>query len=880
MADEYIAENTSFKHDDTTKVMKIRFLMGNRIPIHPDQSHKYIAKVAYADGAYKGDYPVTLVGNQFQVKSGDLRGISNGNYRLEIWESYTDDNGVEQTSIFPTPNTFVSFSVTKNIQDTAWDLTVDVSFQDLVNQATISAGQNLEIEPTITLGPDESADVTQKYENGKNKLTFSIPKGKQGGIGPAPKFEPGILTKLPYDAQPTLILNKIDGGYRIDLGIPVGEPGKDGYSPKRGTDFWTTDDINDIKSWAQESIKEELDSQIELSKSIFNPQAFENEAALKNKFPTGASGLMVTVDNGHKWLWVNNSWKDCGIYQSSGIADRSIDNSKIKQKVSALRTTQFEPWIVDFDHRKLKVSQYSCIYDDVPWSLPTGDMDLSSYEMIHIGYDTTTGKLNGYQSYPDVPSDSYYIGFVDFNTRQAFLQFNWIDASSISNGKMKYASKIKRENLPAPATGLVCFSPWTVNTYGDAPTVTVNGYAFYFAKGTSMNISSGKHVLDINKKGAYYLYLDFDYENATAQIKATDSPYNLPINSPWIGFIETNSHIYQIFNNSNNFSYNFSMITPGKITVDFEKGSLYVPVIWNVVNPLKVAAPNNSGAEIKFDNSKRALFVGIDPSQTDINKMFVFDSDLSKIQSDYQYFGWISIYTREYDFGKYGSTHDLAAQPWLNKKVACLGDSITEGDSGEGGLIDSYVPKLSKYIGTVPENYGKCGALITKKTDDDISFVNRVGAIKDKDVVTVFGGINDFQWNAPLGTMADGPEKPTTFYGALKYVITTLSVNNPKAKLMLITPMKTTKFQYHTFDDSGNLMRNANGNTQLEFVNAIKQVADYYSIPVLDMYNCSNYSPYLPSQRGHDSFTADGLHPTAHGYERIAQTIGHAINGL
>lgn len=247
MADEYIAENTSFKHDDTTKVMKIRFLMGNRIPIHPDQSHKYIAKVAYADGAYKGDYPVTLVGNQFQVKSGDLKGISTGNYRLEIWESYTDDNGVEQTSIFPTPNAFVSFSVTKNIQDTAWDLAVDVSFQDLVNQATISAGQNLEFEPAVTLPAGSEAKVTQKYEDGKNKITIYVPKGDKGDIGPATKFEPGVLTKLPYTAQPTLILNPIAGGYRIDLGMPVGQPGKDGHTPEKNVDYWTPEDQQAIK---------------------------------------------------------------------------------------------------------------------------------------------------------------------------------------------------------------------------------------------------------------------------------------------------------------------------------------------------------------------------------------------------------------------------------------------------------------------------------------------------------------------------------------------------------------------------------------------------------------------------------------------------------
>ncbi len=28
----------------------------------------------------------------------------------------------------------------------------------------------------------------------------------------------------------------------------------------------------------------------------------------------------VTVDTGHKWLWINGVWKDCGIYQAAGVA--------------------------------------------------------------------------------------------------------------------------------------------------------------------------------------------------------------------------------------------------------------------------------------------------------------------------------------------------------------------------------------------------------------------------------------------------------------------------------------------------------------------------------------------------------------------------------
>ena len=617
-----------------------------------------------------------------------------------------------------------------------------------------------------------------------------------------------------------------------------------------------------------------------LTRMHYEPEYFTDLNALKATYPNGKEGIMVTTDDGHFYLWYNGTWNDRGIFQGKGIANRSVDSLAIKERTLALRTSQSTPWIVDLQNHKLTVSDYSYIYDDTAYQIPKGDYLLSDFTTVYLGYDAVKEQLNSYQHYTDIPESSYYVGAVDFGSRKAFLGFDWVAANKTPNGKVAFSSKIDREHLPAPITGMISLLPWTVNTYGDTPTITVNGYTNYLTKGSSFSVQTGTYQLDKIDGGAYYLYLDLDYDKFTATIKATSHPGDIPINDPWIGFVETNSHVYRIFDNSDNLSYNFNLVTPGKFTVDFDKGILYVPVFWQTINPLKIQGANNSVAEIEFDKSKGALFVGIDSTKSDVNEMIVLDSDKLKIQNNYQYIGWISISTQEYDFGEYGSTHDLATQPWLNKKVACLGDSITEGDSGEGSLIDSYVPKLKKYIGTNAQNFGKSGAWITKKTDGDISFVSRVGAIRDQDVVTIFGGINDFQWNAPLGTMADTADTPTTFYGALKYVITTLSANNPKAKLMLITPMKTTKFQYHTYDNNGNLMQNANGNTQLDFVNAIKQVGEYYSIPVLDMYSNSNYSPYLPSQVGHDNFTADGLHPTAHGYERIAQTIGHAINNL
>lgn len=65
-----------------------------------------------------------------------------------------------------------------------------------------------------------------------------------------------------------------------------------------------------------------------LSKMSLQPEGFENEAALLSKYPNGQSGIMVTVDTGHGWIWSNvqNKWVDFGVYQTP-----ALDSELIKQ---------------------------------------------------------------------------------------------------------------------------------------------------------------------------------------------------------------------------------------------------------------------------------------------------------------------------------------------------------------------------------------------------------------------------------------------------------------------------------------------------------------------------------------------------------------------
>lgn len=233
---EYRATGTEFKHEDTTQVMRIRFIAGNRFPIYPTEGHKFVAKIGDADGNYTGDYPVSVSGSSFEVKSSDLKGLDSGNYRLEVWESYVDSEGNTQVGIFPSPQAFVSFTINKNIEDTAWDLVKDISFQDLVNTAVTAAGQNIVVIATNTLPAGSQASVTQKYENGKNEFTFNIPEGQQGPVGPAPTLHVTKVTTVPNGGQPSFTAIPVgNGNYNIEIGLPKGDKGDTG---SRGYSLW------------------------------------------------------------------------------------------------------------------------------------------------------------------------------------------------------------------------------------------------------------------------------------------------------------------------------------------------------------------------------------------------------------------------------------------------------------------------------------------------------------------------------------------------------------------------------------------------------------------------------------------------------------------
>lgn len=220
---------------------------------------------------------------------------------------------------------------------------------------------------------------------------------------------------------------------------------------------------------------------------------------------------------------------------------------------------------------------------------------------------------------------------------------------------------------------------------------------------------------------------------------------------------------------------------------------------------------------------------------------------------------------------KQNTEHIKRLFPFMGGRFSALGDSTTVGNPSEDGDNYSWTSSLAKLcLFKEVKNVGENGSKITRNsTDIGRSFVERCSVISNQHCISVFGGVNDFNYNSPMGNF--GSDDETTFYGALKKVLLTLTENNPRAKTFFITPMKTNNV-HDTF------AKNDLGFTLTNYVEAIKKVADYYSIPVLDLYASSTVSPYIPTLKS--EYMKDGTHLNNAGQDRIATQIASFINQL
>ena len=210
-------------------------------------------------------------------------------------------------------------------------------------------------------------------------------------------------------------------------------------------------------------------------------------------------------------------------------------------------------------------------------------------------------------------------------------------------------------------------------------------------------------------------------------------------------------------------------------------------------------------------------------------------------------------------------------------KINFLGDSITKG-AGTSSHDKMFTMLIEREYGAICQNYGIGGTRIARQktpTEEkwDRDFISRVPEMdNDADIVVVFGGTNDFgHGDAPLGTMSD--RTPYTFYGALHCLYTALTEKYPDVPVVILTPLHRLNEDSPKGDNKPEPV-----GTLKEYVNIIREVAEYYSFPVLDLYKESGLQPKVPVIQ--QKYIPDGLHPNDDGNAILAHKIARFLETL
>ena len=230
----------------------------------------------------------------------------------------------------------------------------------------------------------------------------------------------------------------------------------------------------------------------------------------------------------------------------------------------------------------------------------------------------------------------------------------------------------------------------------------------------------------------------------------------------------------------------------------------------------------------------------------------------------------VDIKFREYPFSM--------PSEWKNKKWITLGDSITWQDGNTGNSADGEKKNIYGYQTLINNklgflsclNKGISGRSIsgsggTHETSKEVDYT-------DYDLVVIAGGTNDFKLNKQLGmlgSIGDTVFDTNTFYGAYREMIEYILTQKPNIRICMFTPLQRDNSGYDV-----NFINNA-GYKLIDYVNAIKELGEMYSIPVCDMYTNSGFTKLTL-----DLYTRDGLHPNEFGYIRMGNYASNFINNI
>lgn len=202
-----------------------------------------------------------------------------------------------------------------------------------------------------------------------------------------------------------------------------------------------------------------------------------------------------------------------------------------------------------------------------------------------------------------------------------------------------------------------------------------------------------------------------------------------------------------------------------------------------------------------------------------------------------------------------------------DKKIACLGDSITQAanlESMEDYQQYSYPTKLAEILGAEEVvNLGIGGSSIGRYWQD--AFVDRYMDIpEDTDLILVMGGTNDgfCLHRENVGNFEE--RSPRTLIGDLDELMRGLKENYPDAEVVFVTPLPNVLHDILRKDRPELMSQRVIVDSMIALAKEYEfDVIDLYDSNLLDSHDAAVISNYMP----------DGVHCNPDGYQILAEHI-------
>lgn len=607
-------------------------------------------------------------------------------------------------------------------------------------------------------------------------------------------------------------------------------------------------------------------------------KAFANLSELQKAYPNGADGVMVTVDNGHKYFWQDNQWVDGGIYQSEGLTE---EFKAIPSNYALItKETEFKKPI------PLLLRQGRHVFSNGQTRFSAEDDD--SRRKVRV----TTQKIFAFKKITITAKSGYEFELI----RDNGVITSWSNAFTIKNGDVFYINFRNKSQTDISFDDVVknfdVFQSKSMFEYGNYINGNFNEPLFFVGDKFS--------VLNAKIDGAYNV--DFDpsiYRIANIFLSNSGNLDSLISIKPLQTVRGKNNMLILSRIDGKNIELDESKnVKLKKLNneLSLENGSYSIDSNIYSNNNSNVALAKRLRSGIVWLKSGTTISTN---QKLSIVKLQLVNNTFSVTEN----INWVKSYSVVQD-GYYAFTlgmtddsillsnkiidgtleleisNDSSIQNFENYNVLVFGDSITEYNYS---AKDNWLKRADKALQFASvKNLAVGGTGIVRGGAN--SWLEKLKTIDNSnqyDLILVMGNMNDFSQRGEgftmdtIGTFED--EGTTTQYGAVKIFVKNLQEKFPTTQIGWITSQPR---QYLSSDSDADNPVTSNGylygkKSVFEKANsAIKEVCEDRSIPVLDLFHNSGFN--IPNEQTRlKYFYNDGnlVHPNDEGHEILAKKI-------